>query len=234
MGILVISCQKSQKEDKMKENSDEEIFANRREQMVISQIESRGIKNPLVLQALKKVPRHLFVTPDLQDVAYTDGPLPIGHEQTISQPYIVALMTELLNLKGEEKILEIGSGSGYQAAVLSEICSQVYSIEIVEPLALKADETLKRLGYKNVEVKIGDGYQGWQEHAPYDGIILTAAPDHIPQPLYDQLDMGARMVLPVGNGNQELMVVTKTPEGMKKETVIPVRFVRMTGEAETK
>jgi len=218
----------------MKENSDEEVFAHRREQMVISQIESRGIKNPLVLQAMKKVPRHLFVAADLQDVAYTDGPLPIAYEQTISQPYIVALMTELVNLKGGEKVLEIGTGSGYQAAVLAEICTQVYSIEIVEPLALKADETLKRLGYKNVEVKVGDGYQGWQEHAPFDGIILTAAPDHIPQPLYDQLKRGARMVLPIGNGNQDLMVITKTPEGMKKETVIPVRFVRMTGEAETK
>lgn len=218
----------------MKESSDDEIFAHRREQMVVSQIESRGIKNPLVLQAMKKVPRHFFVPPELQDVAYTDGPLPIGHDQTISQPYIVALMTELLNLKEGEKILEIGTGSGYQAAVLAEICSQLYSIEIVEPLALKADETLKRLGYKNVEVKVGDGYQGWAENAPFDGIILTAAPDHIPQPLYDQLKMGARMVLPVGNGNQELMVVTKTPEGMKKETVLPVRFVKMTGEAETK
>ena len=234
IGILFTSCQKAPKGDEMKENSDEEIFAHRREQMVISQIESRGIKNPLVLQAMKKVPRHMFVADDLKDVAYTDGPLPIGHDQTISQPYIVALMTELLNLKGGEKILEIGTGSGYQAAVLAEICSQVYSIEIVEPLALKADETLKKLGYKNVEVKVGDGYQGWEEHAPFDGIILTAAPDHIPQPLYDQLKMGARMVLPVGNGNQELMVITKLPEGMKKETVLPVRFVKMTGEAETK
>lgn len=234
IGIFFTSCQKVQKGDKMKESSDEEIFAHRREQMVATQIESRGIKNPLVLQAMKKVPRHMFVADDLKDVAYTDGPLPIGHEQTISQPYIVALMTELLNLKGGEKVLEIGTGSGYQAAVLAEICSQVYSIEIVEPLALKADETLKRLGYKNVETKVGDGYQGWEEYAPFDGIILTAAPDHIPQPLYDQLKMEARMVLPVGNGNQELMVITKTPEGMKKETVIPVRFVRMTGEAETK
>ena len=234
MGIFFTSCQKEKKGDKMKESSDDEVFAHRREQMMVAQIESRGIKNPLILQAMKKVPRHLFVAADLQDVAYTDGPLPIGHEQTISQPYIVALMTELLNLKRGEKVLEIGTGSGYQAAVLAEICSQVYSIEIVEPLALKADETLKKLGYKNVEVKVGDGYQGWEEHAPFDGIILTAAPDHIPQPLYDQLKLGARMVLPIGNGNQELMVITKTPEGMKKETVIPVRFVRMTGEAETK
>lgn len=214
------------------EEWDEEVYRARREQMVTSQIESRGIKNPLVLRAMKKVPRHLFLADDLRDLAYTDGPLPIGNEQTISQPYIVALMTELLNLKGGEKILEIGTGSGYQAAVLSEICSQIYSVEIVEPLALKADETLKRLGYKNVEVKVGDGYQGWEEQAPFDGIIVTAAPDHIPQPLYDQLKMGARLVLPVGNGNQDLMVITKTAEGMKKETVIPVRFVRMTGEAE--
>ncbi len=214
------------------EEWDEEVYRARREQMVTSQIESRGIKNPLVLRAMKKVPRHLFLADDLRDLAYTDGPLPIGNEQTISQPYIVALMTELLNLKGGEKILEIGTGSGYQAAVLSEICSQIYSVEIVEPLALKADETLKRLGYKNVEVKVGDGYQGWEEHAPFDGIIGAAAPDHIPQPLYDQLKMGAHLVLPVGNGNQDLMVITKTVEGMKKETVIPVRFVRMTGEAE--
>ncbi len=232
-GVLFTPCQKSQKGEKMKtEEWDEEVYRARREQMVTSQIESRGIKNPLVLRAMKKVPRHLFLADDLRDLAYTDGPLPIGNEQTISQPYIVALMTELLNLKGGEKILEIGTGSGYQAAVLSEICSQIYSVEIVEPLALKADETLKRLGYKNVEVKVGDGYQGWEEHAPFDGIIGAAAPDHIPQPLYDQLKMGAHLVLPVGNGNQDLMVITKTVEGMKKETVIPVRFVRMTGEAE--
>ncbi len=214
------------------EEPEEELYKARREQMVVSQIESRGIKNPLVLQAMEKVPRHLFLSEDLRDLAYTDGPLPIGQEQTISQPYIVALMTELLNLKGGEKILEIGTGSGYQAAVLSLACSEVYSIEIVESLALKADETLKRLGYKNVDVKVGDGYQGWKEHAPFDGIIVTAAPDHIPQPLYDQLKMGAHLVLPVGNGNQDLMVITKTAEGMKKETVIPVRFVKMTGEAE--
>lgn len=202
--------------------------------MVREQIEDRGIKDSLVLAAMGKVPRHKFVPEELIDLAYTDGPLPIGQDQTISQPYIVAVMTELLQLQKGDKVLEIGTGSGYQCAVLCEIAGMVYTIEIIEALGLKADETLRRLGYNNFELKNGDGYQGWPEHAPFDAIIVTAAPDHIPEPLYEQLKMGGKMVLPVGNGSQELMVVTKTQKGMVQESVLPVRFVRMTGEAEEK
>ncbi len=218
----------------MREKSEEEIFKKQREEMVITQIESRGVKDSLVLQAMRKVPRHLFVFESLWNVAYTDGPLPIGEGQTISQPYIVALMTELLELKGGEKVLEIGTGSGYQAAVLAKIASEVYTIEIIRALADRAESTLNSMGYKNITVRCGDGYQGWEEHAPFDGVIVTAAPDHIPQPLVDQLKMGARLVIPVGDLFQELLVVTKTEKGIKKQGVIPVRFVPMTGEAERK
>ncbi|MCJ7458149.1 MAG: protein-L-isoaspartate(D-aspartate) O-methyltransferase [candidate division Zixibacteria bacterium] len=206
----------------------------KRDWMVKTQIESRGVKDPLVLKAMRKVPRHLFVPKSYQEEAYADEPLPIGEGQTISQPYIVALMTELLGLKGEEKVLEIGTGSGYQAAILAEIAKEVYSIEIICLLAEKAESTLKELEYKNITVKCGDGYQGWKEHSPFDGIIVTAAPDHIPQPLVDQLKIGGRLVIPVGELFQELILVTKTEKGIKKENVIPVRFVPMTGEAEKK
>jgi protein-L-isoaspartate(D-aspartate) O-methyltransferase len=239
--ILVIlffpfSCKESKnKETRMtKKEAQEEVYAERRERMVVTQIEARGVKDKLVLDAMRKVPRHLFVAEGLRDVAYTDGPLPIGEEQTISQPYIVALMTELLGLKGGEKILEIGTGSGYQAAILAEIAKEVYTIEIICSLAEMAETRLKEMEYKNITVKCADGYQGWEEHAPFDGVIVTAAPDHIPQPLVDQLKMGRRLVIPVGDLFQELMVVTKTEKGMKKDMIIPVRFVPMTGEAEGK
>ena len=217
-----------------KKEAQEEVYAERRERMVKTQIEARGVKDKLVLDAMRKVPRHLFVAEGLRDVAYTDGPLPIGEGQTISQPYIVALMTELLDLKGGEKVLEIGTGSGYQAAILAEIAKEVYTIEIICSLAEMAETRLKEMEYKNITVKCADGYQGWKEHAPFDGVIVTAAPDHIPQPLVDQLKIGGRLVIPVGDLFQELMVVTKTGEGMRKETIIPVRFVPMTGEAEKK
>jgi protein-L-isoaspartate(D-aspartate) O-methyltransferase len=220
------------KEGSMKEKSEEEIFKEQREAMVVTQIQSRGVKDTLVLKAMRKVPRHRFVLESLLDVAYTDGPLPIGEGQTISQPYIVALMTELLDLKGGEKVLEIGTGSGYQAAILAEIASEVYTIEIIKTLADRAESTLKSMSYENITVRCGDGYQGWEEHAPFDGIIVTAAPDHIPQPLVDQLKVDARLVIPVGDLFQELIVVTKTEKGVEKRGVIPVRFVPMTGEAE--
>lgn len=231
LALIFGSC----KEGSMtKEKSEEEMFRKQREAMVATQIESRGVKDPLVLKAMHKVPRHLFIFENLREVAYADGPLPIGEGQTISQPYIVALMTELMELEGGEEVLEIGTGSGYQAAVLAEIASEVYTIEIIKILADRAESTLTSLGYENITVRCGDGYQGWEEHAPFDGIIVTAAPDHIPQPLLDQLKVGARLVIPVGELFQELVVVTKTEEGIEKRAVIPVRFVPMTGEADKK
>jgi len=204
------------------------------ESMVTEQIQRRGISDKLVLSAMRKVPRHEFVPDDMKPYAYEDSPLPIGEKQTISQPYIVALMTELLGLKGGEKVLEIGTGSGYQAAILAEIAKEVYTIEIIKYLADSADERLHRLGYKNVTVKYGDGYQGWKEHAPFDGIIVTAAPDHIPQPLVDQLKIGGKMVIPVGDTFQELKLIIKKDENVTEKSIVPVRFVPMTGEAQQK
>jgi protein-L-isoaspartate(D-aspartate) O-methyltransferase len=205
-------------------------FAALREQMVARQIEGRDVRDPRVLAAMRKVPRQLFVPPSLADEAYDDHPLPIGEGQTISQPYIVALMTELLRLKGGERVLEVGTGSGYQAAVLAETAGEVYSIEILEPLARRAAATLAELGYGRVQVRAGDGYLGWPEAAPFDAVIVTAAPDHVPQPLLDQLKIGGRLVLPVGDFYQELVVCTKTAAGITRRSVIPVRFVPMTGE----
>jgi len=228
------SCKESKdKEARMKhQKSEGNIYAEKRERMVKTQIEARGVRDKLVLDAMRKVPRHLFVPENLIDQAYSDGPLPIGEGQTISQPYIVALMTELLGLKGGEKILEIGTGSGYQAAILAEIAKEVYTIEIICSLAELSEERLKEMGYENITIRCADGYQGWKEYAPFDGVIVTAAPDHIPQPLVDQLKVGGRLVIPVGDVFQELMVITKTETGIKKMNAIPVRFVPMTGEAE--
>lgn len=209
-------------------------YAVEREQMVAQQIESRGVSDKLVLKAMRKTPRHEFVPEDMKRYAYMDNPQPIGEKQTISQPYIVALMTELLELKGGEKVLEIGTGSGYQAAVLAEIAGEVYTIEIIESLAKSAEERLQRMGYENVTVKWGDGYQGWEEHAPFDHVIVTAAPDHVPQPLVDQLKVGGTMVIPVGDYFQELKLLTKTESGVEEKSIIPVRFVPMTGEAQQK
>jgi protein-L-isoaspartate(D-aspartate) O-methyltransferase len=209
-----------------------ETYKARRVEMVKTQIAARGIGDPQVLNAMLKVPRHEFVPERLRSLAYTDGPLPIGEDQTISQPYIVAFMTEALRLQPHDKVLEIGTGSGYQAAVLAEIVDTVYTIEIVESLGRRADLLLKQLGYDNISVMIGDGYQGWVEHAPFDAIIVTAAPDHIPEPLVEQLRVGGRMVIPVGRLFQELLRITKTEGGTIREDLLPVRFVPMTGEAE--
>lgn len=209
-----------------------EDYAKARKQMVEEQIEARGIKDSLVLAAMMKVPRHLFVPEMYRSQAYEDHPLPIGYGQTISQPYIVAYMTEALGLEGGEKVLEIGTGSGYQAAVLAEIADSVFTIEIIPELAESARERLKNLGYKNVFVLCGDGYRGWPEHAPFDAIIVTAAPDHIPEPLVEQLKVGGRMVIPVGRVYQELFLVVKTERGVERRPLLPVRFVPMTGEAQ--
>ncbi len=203
-----------------------------RDQMVQQQIAARGVRDKRVLKAMREVPRHLFVPPEMQPNAYLDSPLPIGYEQTISQPYIVGFMTEALTLRPEDRVLEVGTGSGYQAAVLSVLVSQVYSIEIIEPLAKEAAARLRRLGYSNVQVRAGDGYRGWPEAAPFDAIIVTAAPDHVPQPLLDQLAAGGRLVVPVGRYFQTLTRIRRTATGFKKEKLLPVRFVPMTGEAD--
>ncbi len=203
----------------------------RRQRMVEQQIEGRGIADPRVLEAMRSVPRHLFVPEQLADRAYDDSPLPIGNRQTISQPYIVAIMSELLQTSADDTVLEIGTGSGYQAAVLSRLVRNVYSIEIVEELADRARKTLAQHDYDNVVVVTGDGYRGLPEHAPFDGIIVTAAPATIPQPLIDQLAVGARLVIPVGEGDQQLMVLERDASGVESRKVIPVRFVPMTGEA---
>jgi protein-L-isoaspartate(D-aspartate) O-methyltransferase len=207
--------------------------AAKRARMVETQIVSRGVRDPRVLAALREVPRHLFVEPSQQAHAYDDTPLPIAGQQTISQPYIVALMTELLDLTPNEKALEIGTGSGYQSAVLSKVCKEVYSIEIVPELAKSAAARLKSLGYDNVIVREGDGYRGWPEEAPFDGIIVTAAPERLPEPLLDQLAPNGRLVIPVGGFFQELKVYRKDAAGaVTEQAILPVRFVPMTGEAE--
>ncbi|MGH9316694.1 MAG: protein-L-isoaspartate(D-aspartate) O-methyltransferase [Thermoanaerobaculia bacterium] len=207
--------------------------AERRARMVETQILARGVRNPRVLAAMREVPRHLFVDASEWDQAYEDHPLPIAGNQTISQPYIVALMTELLDLDPTKRVLEIGTGSGYQSAVLSRVAREVYSIEILPELANSAAERLKKLGYANVTVKEGDGYRGWAEHAPFDGIMVTAAPERIPQPLLDQLAPHGRLVIPVGGFFQELKVFRKDKEGkVSEESILPVRFVPMTGEIE--
>ena len=200
--------------------------------MVTEQLKARGISDERVLNAMNKVPREEFVPPDSRAGSYEDGPLPIGYGQTISQPYIVAFMTEQLRLKPSDRVLEIGTGSGYQAAILAELVSEVYSIEIVEPLAKNAKATLQRLGYENVHVKIGDGYKGWPEHAPFDAIIVTCAPDKVPQPLVDQLKDDGRMVIPVGDRfAQELYLLEKKNGQLKQSTTLPVRFVPMARQA---
>jgi protein-L-isoaspartate(D-aspartate) O-methyltransferase len=205
-------------------------FKAMREKMVETQIKARGVKDPRVLSALLKVERHRFVPEEYLGSAYSDQPLPIGEGQTISQPYIVALMTELLELKGNEKVLEIGTGSGYQAAILAELAKEVYSIEIIEPLTLTAKNRLLELGYQNINVKAGDGYLGWPEAAPFDAIIITCAPDHVPKPLVDQLKEGGRMVLPVGAHMQDLKKIVKRSGKIETTDIIPVVFVPMTGD----
>jgi len=198
-----------------------------RREMVDTQIRARNVRNEAVLGAMERVPRHLFVPEAVRAYAYEDRPLPIGQGQTISQPYIVGYMTDTLQLQAAHKVLEIGTGSGYQAAVLAEIAKQVYSIEIVPELAAGARRALEQAGYRNVEVRTGNGYLGWPEHAPFDRIIVTAAPPEIPQALVDQLAVGGVMVVPVGTGYQEIVVITKTAQGVTQRRTIAVQFVPM-------
>lgn len=203
-----------------------------RDRMVEEQIIPRGIKDPTVLAAMRRIPRHRFVPALYSAFAYHDGPLPIGHGQTISQPSLVALMTEALALQGAKKVLEVGTGSGYQAAVLAELVPHVFTIEIVEPLATEAAQTLAELGYRNIHTRVGDGYRGWPEEAPFDAIIVTAAPDHVPQPLLDQLAVGGRLILPVGRYYQTLELYRRTAEGYERKVITFVRFVPLVREGQ--
>lgn len=209
----------------------QDTFEKKRENMVRYQIEERGIKDMDVLRAMRKVERHLFVPVDVRTHAYEDRPLPIGYGQTISQPYIVAYMTEILNLEKQDKVLEIGTGSGYQAAILAEICDSVFTIEVVPELGTRAKNMLKVLGYDGVIVKIGDGYQGWEKYQPFDAIIVTCAPTHIPEKLTEQLREGGRMIIPVGERYvQELVLLEKSKGKLRRKNVLPVLFVPMVDE----
>jgi protein-L-isoaspartate(D-aspartate) O-methyltransferase len=208
----------------------EDQFTKQRLRMVERQIRARGIRDQAVLEALKKTPRHRFVPETYRHLSYEDHPLPIGQNQTISQPFIVAYMTEAAEISPQDKVLEIGTGSGYQAAILGEIAKEVYSIEIIPELAERARQTLGELGYKNIQVRAGNGYLGWPEHAPFDAIIVTAAPDEIPKALVEQLAVNGKMVIPVGVGDQEMVIITKTKDGVVEKRTMPVRFVPMTGK----
>jgi len=196
-----------------------------RERMVEAQIEARGVKDKRVLAAMRKVPRHMFVPENMKSYAYQDEPLLIGEGQTISQPYIVAYMSESLRLMGDETVLEVGTGSGYQAAILAEVVKEVFTVELVEILSLRAQEILRELGYENIHFKVGDGTLGWKENAPYDAIMVTAAPAKVPKALQEQLKIGGRMVIPVGSAFQELVLITREKRKFRKRKLLPVRFV---------
>jgi protein-L-isoaspartate(D-aspartate) O-methyltransferase len=213
------------------EQPSKDRWMKEREKMVKLQIAHRGVRDPLVLAAMREVERHLFVPESYRNQAYADYPLPIGEGQTISQPYIVALMTEALALKRSDRVLEVGTGSGYQAAILGELCEKVFTVEIIKSLGERSKTLLAELGYENIEVKVGDGYQGWPEHAPFDAIIVTCSPTHVPQPLKEQLAEGGRMVIPVGEqGVQDLVILKKQDNRLHIDMILPVRFVPMVDE----
>ena len=232
--VLSLPKGRSEKSNERVRGDSAELAETReaRERMVQEQMVVRGIRDPRVLEALRKVPRHRFVPPGVQAFAYADSPLPIGFGQTISQPYVVAFMTEALELKPQDRVLEIGTGSGYQAAVLSLLVREVYSMEIVEQLSKQAEARLKEMGYGNVHVRIGDGYRGWPEAAPFDAIIVTAAPPDVPPVLVAQLRLGGRMVVPVGRYQQDLIRLRRTANGLERESLLPVSFVPMVPEGE--
>jgi len=235
VGLVVVSgvaCAMGESNQAGKPPQPEDPYEPRRLRMVETQIEARGVSAPRVLAAMRRVERHRFVPPAARGQAYADHPLPIGHQQTISQPYIVALMTELVRPGPDTKVLEIGTGSGYQAAVLAECAGEVYTIEIVPELGRETADLLPRLGYDKIHTRIGDGFDGWPDEAPFDAIVVTAAPPRIPQPLLDQLAPGGRLVIPVGQGFQQLVLVTRTADGFDRRTITPVRFVPMTGKAQ--
>jgi protein-L-isoaspartate(D-aspartate) O-methyltransferase len=232
--FFIFCCKQPKLSSKGKDMNNIDEFFQKRVQMLETQLKARDITDQKVLDAMLKVERHKFVPKEYQHLAYIDEPLPIGFGQTISQPYIVAKMTELLELNENDKVLEIGTGSGYQAAILAELCKEVYTIEIIPELAQRAEKLLKELGYKNIFVKVGDGYYGWPEHAPFDKIIVTCAPKEIPQRLVEQLKDGGKIVLPVGDVFQELVVVEKHNGIVTKKSVFPVRFVPMIKSEENK
>lgn len=230
-----LSCQQPTK-TAQKVVPGEDFFSSSRKEMIEDQIVKRNVRDPEVIRAMRKIPRHLFIPEAQRNEAYEDKPVPIGYGQTISQPYIVALMTESLRLKKGEKVLEIGTGSGYQAAVLQEIGAKTFSIEIIPELAKFAQANLQQTGYASVQVKNGDGYQGWKEFAPFDAMLVTCAPEDVPQPLIEQLKEGGRMVIPVGAENQvqDLYLMKKIEGKLMRQSLAPVRFVPMTGEAQKK
>ena len=223
--LLTFGCSNAQ----VRQTTDD-AWTAARGRMVDEQLKERDIRDQRVLDAMRRVPRHLFVPEPVRHEAYGDYPVPIGHEQTISQPYIVAFMTEALDVKPEHKVLEIGTGSGYQAAVLAELAKEVFTIEIVEPLGKTASRTLSELGYRNVHTRIGNGYLGWPEAAPFDRIIVTAAPPEVPPALIEQLEIDGLIAIPVGTMIQELRIMRKTPQGLDVLKTLPVRFVPMTGK----
>jgi len=225
-----VNLQNSVEAQKQDTNNAKDEHKKERREMVEQQIRARGIEDESVLNAMMKVPRHKFVPETLAKQAYIDSPLPIGLNQTISQPFIVAYMTEAADISKKDKVLEIGTGSGYQAAILGELAKEVYTIEIIPELAERSTQVLQQLGYKNVFVKTGNGYLGIPEQAPFDAIVVTAAPDEIPQALVDQLAVDGKMVIPVGNTNQEMVVIKKTKKGVTEKRTMQVRFVPMTGK----